>query len=363
MVNKFTLFLLALLLWSCAGRQDAGRRGGEEKALTKVAEFKGVQVTGVTVSQDGRIFACFPRWRENIPFSVVEVFADGTSKPYPDTTWNSWKGAPEKGRFTNVQSVLVHGNSLYVLDPANPMFKGVIGKPMLYEFDLATNKLKRTYSFSRGSAPRNSYLNDLRIDHLSQKAYITDSGVGAIVVLDLNSGKAWRVLDKHQSTKSENVVLKIEGRPFLIQGTAPKIHSDGIALSPDNQFLYYHALTGYELYSVPTSMLSHEKIKTEEIVDQVKPEGKTPAPDGMIFDSQGNLYMADLENKSVVYRTLGGEFRTLIHHPDIKWPDTFAIDPGGNLLFTDSLLNVALPGSDVGELVFPIYKVPLPVKQ
>ena len=37
----------------------------------QVAVFKGIQVTGIAVSDKGRIFANFPRWRESIPFSVV----------------------------------------------------------------------------------------------------------------------------------------------------------------------------------------------------------------------------------------------------------------------------------------------------
>jgi hypothetical protein len=51
--------------------------------LQQVASFEH-QVTGVTVSADGRIFVNFPRWTEDAPISVAEVTRDGQIKPYPD---------------------------------------------------------------------------------------------------------------------------------------------------------------------------------------------------------------------------------------------------------------------------------------
>jgi hypothetical protein len=49
--------------------------------LQQVAKFEH-QVTGVTVSKDGRIFVNFPRWTEDAPVSVAEVMRDGQIKPY-----------------------------------------------------------------------------------------------------------------------------------------------------------------------------------------------------------------------------------------------------------------------------------------
>jgi sugar lactone lactonase YvrE len=331
----------------------------KEPELIKVAEFKGVQVTGVTIAPDGRMFANFPRWRKNVPFSVVELSKDGNYKPFPDKEWNDWKGKPENNKFTCVQSVVAHGNSLFVLDPASPNMEGVVGKAMLYEFDLTNNKLANSWSFDSDVAPKKSYLNDVRIDDAANKAYITDSGLGGIVVLDLGTGKASRVLDDHPSTKSERVILSVEKKPFLLRGAAPKIHSDGIALDEDQNRLYWHALTGYHLYSVPTDVL-HGKMSEEKIEEKVSNMGVTPAPDGMIFDENGNLYMADLERNAVSYRTPAGEMKILIQDERIKWPDTFAIDDKNNLIFTDSLLQASPIGEPVDDMTYSIYKVSLP---
>lgn len=333
----------------------------ERPELIKIAEFRGAQVTGVTTTSAGRMFANFPRWRENLAYSVVEVFPDGSSKPYPNAEWNKWKGRPQKNHFTCVQSVVAHGDNLYVLDPSSPMMEGVVGKATLYEFDLATNSLKRSWAFDHKVAPKKSYLNDLRVDDSHKKIYITDSGLGGIVVLDLETGKSRRVLDNHASTKAENVTLLINGKAFIMKGKAPKIHSDGIALSPDDSRLYYHSLTGYQLYSVPTDFLSDENLSGTKLAEQVESRGVTPAPDGMIFDSNGNLYMADLERNAVAYRTPAGEMKILVQDSKILWPDTFTIDRDQNLIFTDSLLSRAPAGSPADGLTFTIYKVALPV--
>lgn len=333
----------------------------EQPDLVPVAEFHGTQVTGVTISHDGRMFANFPRWRDHVPFSVVEIKQDGTHMPYPDDTWNKWDGKPEKNHFTCVQSVVAHGNSLYVLDPSSPEMKEVIGEAKLYEFDLQTNKLKRTYEFDQSVAPKKSYLNDLRIDDKSKKIFITDSGIGGIVILDMKTGEAKRVLDKHPSTKAENVTLTVEKKPFLLaDGKKPQIHSDGIALSPIDHKLYYHALTGYQLYRVPVDALTNKSKDETQLVKQVEKLGTTPAPDGMIFDKKGNLYMADLERNAISYRTPSGEMKVLIQDERIKWPDTFTIDAHNNLIFTDSLLQDAPAGKDVDNMTFKIYKVALP---
>lgn len=41
--------------------------------LETVATFSGPMPAGVTVSDDGRIFVTFPRWGDEVPFTVGEV--------------------------------------------------------------------------------------------------------------------------------------------------------------------------------------------------------------------------------------------------------------------------------------------------
>lgn len=361
------VFVLSVFLTSCSNvKTDRGEEIIDKKTigllptekqpdLIELAEFKGMQVTGVAVTKEGRMFANFPRWRKEVPFSVVEIMKDGSYRPYPNQNWNHWDGKTQDNRFTCVQSILVHGNSLFVLDPSSPEMKGVLGKAKLYEFDLATNKLKRKWEFDKNVAPSNSYLNDFRIDGRTKKVFITDSGLGGIVLLDMVTGQTQRLLDEHPSTKSENITLTIEKKKF----NTP-VHSDGIALNPTNNKLYYHALTGYTLYRVPASELRTDVNNQDRLAEKVENLGATPAPDGMVFDKNGNLYMADLERNAISYRTPRGEMKILVQDEKIKWPDTLTIDGENNLIFTDSLLHQASVGSSVKGMSFKIYKVALP---
>jgi len=325
--------------------------------ISKVASFKGIQVTGVTISSSGRLFANFPRWHEDLPFSVVEVMPNGEYKQYPDESWNTWHGHPQENTFTCVQSVVAHENSLFVLDPASPMMKKVVGEATLYEFDLTTDTLRNKWSFDKSIAPEKSYLNDLRIDREAGKIYITESGVGAIVILDLKTGIPRRLLDNHASTKSEDIWLTVEGQRWLKEGEKPAMHADGIALSLDKKYLYYHALTGYTLYRVPTQALNNEALGEEELAGMVEDLGKTSAPDGMIFDQRGNLYLGDLEKNAIMCRTPEGEIKMFVQDSEIKWPDTFTIDEQNNFYFTTSRIH-EMEG-DISDLDSNIYKVSL----
>lgn len=333
----------------------------DEPELTPLVEFRGIQVTGVALASDGRMFASFPRWRKDVPFSVVEILPDGRHSPYPNDEWNEWKGEASKEKFTSVQSILVDGNSLFVLDSSNPENKKVLGKAKLFEFNLVGDELKNVWEFDSKIAPENSNLADMRIDHKNQQVFITDSGLGGIVSLDLKTGVAKRLLDKHPSTKAENVTLTVDKELYLLKnGDRPKVHSEGIAISPVDNKLYYHALTGYQLYRVPTKELSQTVRDETQLVKKIEKLGVTPAPDGMIFDKKGNLYMADLERNAVSYRTPDGDMKILIQDERIQWPDSFVIDEKNNLIFTDSLMQTARIGDRVDDKTFRIYKVSLP---
>lgn len=156
--------------------------GQTDDRLQKVATFDH-QVTGVTVSEDGRIFVNFPRWSEDVPVSVAEVMNDGSIKPYPNNDWNAWLNAKmselsPKDHFVTVQSVVAdQRGSLWVVDPAAPNSeKTVKDGPKLVQVDLKTNAIKKVYPLAPDVAGPASYLNDVRIAPDGSFAYFTDSG-------------------------------------------------------------------------------------------------------------------------------------------------------------------------------------------
>jgi sugar lactone lactonase YvrE len=336
-MKKIALLLFSILSLSGCKNENTKPQNAEDKtetaeAVQEIARFKGQQVTGVTVSQEGRIFVNFPRWREAVIASVTEV-VDGKPIPYPGTNWNDWQIGQEinDSVFVAVQSVVAFENDLYVLDTRSPLFKGVIDAPKLFVFDLKTNALKRTYTFPKDSFHKDSYINDLRIDKENGSIYLTDSGHAGLIILNIETGKGKRVLDNHFSTKAEADHLTINGKEWK-----NTVHSDGIALNPINKKLYFHALTGYTLYAIDVqTLLKGTEAEIEKAVEKV---AKTSAPDGMIFDASGNLYYADLEQNAIIKMNAMGAVTTLVKGEKVRWADTFSIHDNV-LYYTNSRIN------------------------
>lgn len=321
----------------------------QDEAIIPVTAFRGAQATGITISENGRMFVNFPRWREGVPFSVVEVLADGTHRPYPDRVTNEWEVGQNVNRdkFICVQTVKAHGNNLYVLDTRNPLRKGTITVPTLFVYDLLTDKLIKTYPLAT-STKSYSYVNDLQVDTKKNKIYLTDSGAPGLIVLDIPTGDNFRVLDDHRFTSAEREYIVVNGKKH--EG---KSHCGGIALDPKADILYFHALTGYTLYGVPTDQLISGNIDEANVFKM-----RTPAPDGMILDDKGNLYMGALENNAIVYITPDkSEIRILSSEGDISWPDTFTIH-NGYLYYTNSRAHEVL--DDVSDMEFTVNKIKLP---
>lgn len=318
-----------------------------------VAEFKGQQLTGITVTKEGTIFINFPRWREGVEHAVAKLDENGNAQPFPNTSWNSWEigQEPAPEAFVAVQSVVAYDDKLYVLDTRNPQFNGVLDAPRIFVFDHNSGELITTYLLYQRSYYPNSYINDLRIDEERGFVYMTDSNEPGLVVLNLENRDNRRVLDHHESTTAEQGFLLIDGQRW--ENT---VHTDGIALSPDRKELYFHTLTGYKLHKVSTDLLITGT--PADIRQGVQLVEKTAAPDGMIFDQQGNLYYADLENQKVLYRTPEGAVETLVEGAAVKWADTFSIY-GGFLYYTNSRINEVATGN-LSEMIFSVKKVKLP---
>jgi sugar lactone lactonase YvrE len=316
---------------------------GSAPVLTQVAAFEH-QVTGVTVSEDGRIFVNFPRWTEDSPVSVAEI-RNGQLVPYPNAEWNAWRNARKdelsaRDHWVCVQSVVADGRgSLWVVDPAAPaMDKVVPNGPKLVQIDLASNLARRAIVFDQSVAPQGSYLNDVRISPDGRTAYLTDSGArGAIVVVDLGTGTARRALDGHPSTQPDKtVVVSHGGKPLRRpDGRGVEFASDGIALSPDGRTLYWQAIKGRTLYSIPA-----EALTGADAAGKVAVVGENGPADGLLIGRKdGRMFITSIEDDSVKVRDLavpGSKPQILIRDPRLRWPDTFAEGHDGRIYVTTS---------------------------
>jgi sugar lactone lactonase YvrE len=325
-------------------------------ALETVAHFDGAMPTGVTVSRQGRIFVNFPKWGDDVQFTVAEI-RDGKPVAYPNEAINATDPNDPAAALVSVQSVVIDpADRLWILDTGSPMFQPTqYGGPKLVCVDLTTDSVVGTILVPQDVALPTSYLNDVRFN-LQQgtqgMAFITDSsdkGPNGIVVVDLATGESWRRLHDHPSTKSEELrefMPVVEGRPFLQHlpdgsiKPGPAMGADGIAISADGSRLFYCPLGSRRLYSVSTEALIDRSRGDTDVASTIIDEGnKGGGSDGLESDAAGCIYVTDYEHNAVLRRKSDGEWETVIHDPRLLWPDTMSVASDGYLYVTANQLH------------------------
>src|SRR5271170_7484294 len=102
--------LTTLILVCSLARMNWARDLAKDRVIGQldvVATFNGPMPTGVTVANNGRIFVNFPRWGDNVEYTVAEV-KDGKTIPYPNADINHFAdGDDPSDRLVSVQSVVV----------------------------------------------------------------------------------------------------------------------------------------------------------------------------------------------------------------------------------------------------------------
>ena len=320
--------------------------------IESVFEFYDDMPTGVSVAADGRIFINFPRWGDNVPFTVGEI-RNGKVVAYPDAAINTFDPKRPGETLGSVQSIVVDGaNRLWILDTAAPKFSTpVAGGAKLVAVDLSTNKVVKTIVLSADTVLPTTYINDVRFDLRKGKAgmaFITDSSVsgpGAIIVVDLATGDSWRKLSGDPSTSPDPAFIPVvEGERLAVRekGKAPapfNVASDGIALSADGETLYFCPLSSRHLYSVPTALLLDRSASKDAVAKAVIDLGEKGSSDGLESDDKGRVYAGDYERNSIRQRQSNGEWVTIAHDSRILWPDTLSVASDGYLYFTSNQLH------------------------
>lgn len=328
--------------------------------LLEVASFGKSQPVGMAVSsQPQRVFVSFPH-REPYLCALAEI-VDGQRKPFPDEAWNVYPPKDPASGFFNVQALHADDrNNLWVLDSA----AGAPGKFKLLRIDLARNQVAKIYDFP--DLPKDaSALNDVVVDHSRHSAYLSDPGLKAIVVLDLETGKSRIVLRDDPSTvAAKDFVLRIEDRDVVDGEGRPFVSNvNGIALTQDRRWLYFRAICQVQLYRIEVAALTDPALSEADLSAKVEKVASTGVCHGMIADAKGNIYLTDSPGKAIRYVTPKGELQTLVQDDRLIWPDSFGIGSDGFLYLTAAQINRNARfqgGQDRFDYPFRAYKVALP---
>ncbi|MGU3540769.1 SMP-30/gluconolactonase/LRE family protein [Methylobacterium sp. A54F] len=320
-------------------RQAATAREAGAMELALLADAPSTP-TGLAISRSGRVFVMMPRFTAEVPVTVAEVMPDGSTRPYPSAEANRPDTKrPQERLFHVPNGVFDREDALWLLDAGLPEGKGppVKGGAKLLQIDLASDAIRLVIPLESGVTPASS-LNDLRVGTRNGRpvAYITDQGQeeeGAILAVELDSGRVVRRLDGHASTASQKGVVKfVEHRPVMQdKGEGPPKPvtggANGIALSPDGRRLYYAPLIGRRLYAVDTGALLDPDATEAEVAASVEDLGEKGLTGGLITDARDRVYLALQEQNAVGRRDPDGTITVIASDPRLIWADTFWITP------------------------------------
>lgn len=355
LIALIAVLLLVVKLRYGGGRSDFPDRSGAPtlpaSALEVVAELP-TPPGNIAVSAEGRVFVSLhPEAR---PSQTLVELVNGQAHP--------WPSAEAQARFTDVLGIRIDSqNRLWTLDNGGHGVKPV----KLTAFDVASGALLRQIVFERAVAGLGSHYNDLQISSDGGSVYIADASFfglkPALVVVDVASGQARRLLEGQPSVVAEKYIPVAQGRKMEAFGlVAIRPGVDSIALSRDDQWLYYAPISNNHLYRVRTADLRNPALSAAQLAGQVETLAPKTMSDGLTSDDQGRIYLSDLEHSAIVrYTPETGALETLIKTERLRWPDGFSFGPEGWLYVTGSSLHqvIGLPPSSVAaHAPYPVFR-------
>lgn len=381
------------------------------------------------MSSTGRLFSNYPAGLDpnntntgsNGKYAVAELTSNTTEVPYPSVEINSPPGGainyttspPSGANYDNyligVQSVTMDSQDrLWILDtgraatPEGALVPATIpGGPKLIGVHVNNNTIFQTIVFPRGVVFPESYINDMRFDLRPNRTesgqglvYITDSstaGRNGIVIADLGTGEAWRHLDSSPTVRpDQQFVGWVQGNPSYFRAPGRPYDfipfgADGIAISADFNTLYYTTVATRYMYAVPTLALNQRGPTSElEAQAQISNQGEKGFSDGMETDTNGYIYMGNMEQNAVTaFNPANATATIFVRDPRINWvdactlplPTTFsqasfadkvravAVATDGYLYLTVNQLHLTqsfYPGTDRRQKPYVLFRAPLP---
>lgn len=313
----------------------------------------------LAIAPDGRMFMSVHEFY-GPELRVVEVMPDGTTVPYPTDTWAR---APEEDG-DGLRGVLgLRADREGILWMLDGQGEGQTGR--VVGWNTNTEKLHAVYYVGQPAARATSFLNDLAVDREHGAIYISDTGDGAnsaIIVIDMETGRARRVLEGSAFTVPEDIPMVIDGREIMLGGNPAKIGINPITIDPTNTWVYFAPMTAASMYRVRTTDLLDESLTDTELAAKVERYGDKVISDGSTVDADGNVYITAMTDNAIGVTRPDGTYDVLFQSDeDLPWPDGFSMGVDGFVYATINELHrspVLNGGEDASLGTYRIVRFP-----
>lgn len=316
----------------------------------------------VVVDGNGRFIVGSPRWTANGDTRPAVAIAreDGTLVPYPDAAWNSWApGREAAGVLVSVNAIHQDAQGgLWIVDSGAPEFGGepVRHGPKVVHVDPRTDTVVRTYLIPDEAIRAHSYVDDIRIH--GRRAYLTDAGEGAVLVLDLEDGRVRRRFDGQPFVRARaGDTIEVAGKVLRGGDGKPlQVNADPLELSPDGQVLYFGPLSG-PLSQIQTRYLDDDDIDDEALARLVRPWFGIPPVGGTAMAADGSLYYTRLADNTLVVRRPDGTTAPVVRDRRLRWADAPFLDGKGHIYLPAAQIDGAAPFNDGTSTMQPPFEV------
>lgn len=322
----------------------------------------------VAITAGGKLFLGLPRYSAEFPTpSLARLNTDGILQPFPGNGWNNWQpGNDGTEAFVYLNSVHVFSDETVWCVDQGSLSPGIFGeqyaKPLqgaqkIIQLDANTGDILRVLRFDKTILPEGAQMNDLRFH--GQLMYISDSGLGGIIVHDLDTGETLRRLSGMTIVKASDkappaMLAHVKGGK-----TFHPPNSDMIEITADGKWLYWAAPTG-PLYRIETRFLCESTLSDAEVATHVEAVFDNNFSGGCAMDSEGNIYFSETATHNITIWSPTGKTAVLVSDPQLIRPD-------GSFISLDRKLYIPVKqpvkrknAAGNSEQVFNIYKVDLP---
>jgi len=302
-----------------------------EESMLEVVVTSPEPIGNLAVSADGRVFYTIHPESRPAGAKLLE-WVDGAPKAFPSDDAQSLFETP-------LGVAVDRQNRLWTIDHGN---HGT-GKARLLAFDLSTGEVVHDHVFDSSIAQLGSFLQDLQVDSTGEHVFIADVSFwrknAGLVVYDVESGKARRVLDSDPSVSAQDWLIRNPTKDMVFFGVVVlKPGVDGIAIDRSDEWLYYGAMAHDTMYRIKVADLLDDSLSPGAVAARVEAVGAKPLNDGLSTDNDGNLLITDVEHSAVIRMKPDGELTTLIRSDRIRWADALSYGPEGWLYLADSAI-------------------------